>query len=424
VRLRFRHPLVRSATYRAAAPSDRRQAHRALAEATDSEADPDRRAWHRAHAATGLDETVAEELERSADRARSRGGVAAMAAFLERAAELTPDPGRRGARALAAAQAKLEAGAPEVAHELLASAELTPLDELQRARLQRLRAQIAFARKRGSDASPLLLDAAKRFEPLDAASARETYLEAFGAAIFAGREGRESGVVEVADAVRVAPSVPGPPRPIDVLLNGLAKRFTESYESAVPILRGALCAFIDRVEHGDDRLRWLWVACPVTPEPLAAELWDDETWHELANRAVNLARDVGALSVLPIALTYRACVHLHAGGVRRRVGADRGGRCDLPGHRKRAARVYVAGAPGLARSRSPCAACYRVEPPGRDRPGRRKSDRPGPLCDGRPVQRAWPLPGRPRRRPACVCPRGSRLLRLGAHRSRRGRRPK
>ena len=313
-RVRFRHPLVRSATYRAAEPSDRRQAHRALAEATDSEADPDRRAWHRAHAATGLDEAVAEELERSADRARSRGGVAAMAAFLERAAALTPDPGRRGGRALAAAQAKLDAGAPEAAHELLASAELTPLDELRRARLQRLRAQIAFARKRGSDAPPLLLDAAKRFEPLDAASARETYLEAFGAAIFAGREGRESGVVEVADAVRVAPSVPrptaanrrSPERSGEALHRILRER------SADPQGRAAR-ASIDRVEHGDDRLRWLWVACPVTPEPLASELWDDETWHELANRAVNLARDVGALSVLPIALTYRACVHLHAG---------------------------------------------------------------------------------------------------------------
>jgi hypothetical protein len=186
--------------------------------------------------ATGLDEAVAEELERSADRAQSRGGVAAMAAFLERAAELTPDPGRRGARALAAAQAKLDAGAPEAAHKLLATAELTPLDELRRARLQRLRAQIAFARKRGRDAPPLLLDAAKRFEPLDAASARETYLEAFGAAIFAGREGRGSGVVEVAEATRAAPSAPGPPRPIDVLLNGLAKRFTETYENAVPTL--------------------------------------------------------------------------------------------------------------------------------------------------------------------------------------------
>jgi DNA-binding CsgD family transcriptional regulator len=312
-RVWFRHPLVRSATYRAAAPSDRRQAHRALAEATDPEADPDRRAWHRAHAATGLDEAVAEELERSADRAQARGGVAAMAAFLERAAELTPDPRRRGARALAAAQAKLDAGAPEAARKLLATAELTPLEELPRARLQRLRAQIAFARTRGRDAPPLLLDAAKRFEPLDAASARETYLEAFGAAIFAGREGRGGGVVEVAEAVRAAPSAPGQPRPIDVLVNGLAKRFTETYESAVPTLQRALRAFADRAEHGDDHLRWLWVGCPVTPEPLAADLWDDETWHELASRAVNLARDLGALSVLPMALSYRACVHLHAG---------------------------------------------------------------------------------------------------------------
>ena len=151
-RVRFRHPLVRSAIYRAAPPSDRREVHRALAEATDPEADPDRRAWHRAHAAAGLDEAVAGELERSADRAQRRGGVAAMAAFLERAAELTPDPARRGARALAAAQAKLDAGAPEAAQALLATAELTPLDELQRARMQRLRAQIAFALRRGSDA--------------------------------------------------------------------------------------------------------------------------------------------------------------------------------------------------------------------------------------------------------------------------------
>lgn len=311
--VRFRHPLVRSAVYRAASLPDRQEAHRALAESIDADIDPDRRAWHRAQAAPGPDEDVAVELERSADRAQARGGIAAAAAFLQLAAELTPDPAPRGARALAAAQAKLDAGAPDAAHELLASAELTPLDELQRARLQRLRAQIAFARKRGSDAPPLLLDAAKRFEPLDAVSARETYLEAFGAAIFAGRECRESGVIEVAEAARAAPAAPNRPRPIDVLLNGLARRFTERYEKSVPTLTRALRAFAERDERGDDRLRWLWVACPVTPEPLAPELWDDETWHELTNRAVNLARDAGALSVLPIALSYRACVHLHAG---------------------------------------------------------------------------------------------------------------
>src|SRR4051794_1676343 len=176
-RARFRHPLVRSAVYQAAAVDERQQVHRALAEATDPEADPDRRVWHRAHAAAGLDEAVAGELERSAGRARRRGGVAAAAAFLARAAELTPDPARRGARALAAAQAKLQAGGREAAEELLATAELTPLDELQRARLQRLRAQIAFVFSRGSEGPPLLLDAARRLETLDAALARETYLE-------------------------------------------------------------------------------------------------------------------------------------------------------------------------------------------------------------------------------------------------------
>jgi hypothetical protein len=158
-RVRFRHPLVRSAIYRAATPGDRREVHQALAEATDPNANPDRRAWHRAHATAGLDEAVAGNLERSADRAQRRGGIAAAAAFLERAAELTPDPTRRGARALAAAQAKLEAGAPEAAQALLATGELTPLNELQRAHLERLRGQIAFARKRGSDAPSLLLAA-------------------------------------------------------------------------------------------------------------------------------------------------------------------------------------------------------------------------------------------------------------------------
>jgi hypothetical protein len=173
-RVRFRHPLVRSAVYRAAPVHERQEVHRALAEATDPEADPDRRAWHRAYAAAGLDEAVADELERSADRARRRGGVAAAAAFLERAAELTPDPARRGARALAAAQAKLEAGSREAAEALLATAELTPLDTLQRGLLQRLRAQIAFVFTRGSDGPPLLLDAARRLEALDPALARET----------------------------------------------------------------------------------------------------------------------------------------------------------------------------------------------------------------------------------------------------------
>jgi DNA-binding CsgD family transcriptional regulator len=304
-RIRFRHPLVRSAVYRAAAPPDRREVHRALGEATDPEADPDRRAWHRAHAAAGLDEAVAGELERSADRAQGRGGVAAMAAFLERAAELTPNPGRRGARALAAAQAKLDAGAPEAAQALLATAELTPLDELQRARMQRLRAQIAFALRRGSDAPALLLDAAKRLVPLDPGLARETCLEALAAAIFAGRLGNGRDVLRV---VRAAPPAAQPPAAADLLLNGLATRVTQGYAAAVAPLRGALEAF--RQDGGDSPAnnRWLWLACRV-----AADLWEHEIWDELATSGVRRAREVGALSIFPMSASYRAGVHVHAG---------------------------------------------------------------------------------------------------------------
>jgi DNA-binding CsgD family transcriptional regulator len=308
VRVRFRHPLVRAAAYRAATVPERRQAHRALAEATDPEADPDRRAWHRAHAAAGPDEEVAAELERSATRAQARGGVAAAAAFLERATELTADPVRRGPRALAAAQAKLDAASPDDASALVATADLCPLDELDRARLVRLRAQIAFARRRGSDAPPLLFEAARRLEALDAPLARETHLDALGAAIFAGRLGHGPGVVEMAQAARAAPPGPQPPRPVDLLLDGLACRFTEGYAAGVGPLRLALQA----VSEGDGDLRWLWLACRI-----ASELWDDETWEELATRQVRVARQTGALAVLPLALTYRSGVHLHSGELAR-----------------------------------------------------------------------------------------------------------
>jgi DNA-binding CsgD family transcriptional regulator len=314
-RVRFRHPLVRAAAYRAGPVADRQAAHQALAEETDPETDPDRRAWHRAHAATGPDEAVADELERSAVRAQGRGGVAAAAAFLERATELTPDPVRRGARALAAARAKFDAAAPDAAHELLATAEIGPLDDLQRAQLARLRAQIVFARRRGSDAPPLLLEAARQFEPLDAELARETHLEALGAAIFAGRLSRGPGEVrEVAQVGRTAPPAPQPPRLADLLLDGVTTRFTDGFVAGVAPLKQALEEFRREAGRSDgDVLRWLWTACPVAPEPVAPELWDDETWHELATRAVRLARQAGALAVLPVALVYRAGVHLHAG---------------------------------------------------------------------------------------------------------------
>lgn len=312
-RVRFHHPLVRSAVYRTAGLLERQDAHRALAEATDPEADPDRRAWHRAKAATGPDEAVAGELERSAGRAQGRGGIAAAAAFLERAAELTPDSVRRGARALAAARAKFEAGAPDVAYQLLTAAEIGPLDELQRARLVRLRAEIEFTRRRGSDASLLLLDAARRLERLDNRLARDTYLEALGAAIFAGRLGGR-GEREAAEAARAAPPGPEPPRSTDLLLDGVATRFTDGYVASVTPLRRAMLAFRQHAGRGRrDVVPSLWLVCPAVPQTVALELWDDETWSELATTAVRIAREAGALAVLPLALAYRAGVQVHAG---------------------------------------------------------------------------------------------------------------
>jgi DNA-binding CsgD family transcriptional regulator len=308
VRVTFRHPLLRSAIYRAASPEERRSAHRALAAATDPKIDPDRRAWHRAQATLAPDEEVAAELERSADRARARGGLAAAAAFLEQSAALTPDPLLRAGRKLTAAQAKHEAGAPTAALKLLAAADEGPLDELQRARLERLRAQLAFALRRGSDAPPLLLAAAKRLEPLNPDLARETYLEALAAAIFAGRLGGGRGVLEVAEAARAAPPAPQPARTIDLLLDGLANRFTDGYAAGVLPLRQALDAVSRDEGHSEDDIHWLWLACRIAPD-----LWEDETWHELATRQLQLARDGGALSVLPLAATYRAGVHVHAG---------------------------------------------------------------------------------------------------------------
>jgi DNA-binding CsgD family transcriptional regulator len=308
-RVRFLHPLVRSAAYRARPLPERRDVHRALADATDPLVDPDRRVWHRALAVVGLDETVAAELEGAARRAQGRGGIAAAAAFLERSSRLTPDAARRSARSLAAAQAEFEAGAPDAAYELLAAAEIGPLDELQRARLARMRAHVVFAQRRGSDAPALLLDAAKRLEALDAGLARETYLEALGAAVFAGRLGGRCGVREVAEAARAAPPGPEPRRPIDLLLDGAATRFTEGYGAGVPALRRALQAFRpEALRSEDDILRSLWLAWL-----LAGDLWDDEAWYELATHGVRLARETGALTLLPLDLEYRAGVHVHAG---------------------------------------------------------------------------------------------------------------
>jgi DNA-binding CsgD family transcriptional regulator/tetratricopeptide (TPR) repeat protein len=307
-RVRFRHPLVRSAVYRAASLEDRQSVHRALAAATDPDVDPDRHAWHCAHGASGPEESVAEELERSAGRAHARGGLAAAAAFLERAARLTLDPTRRADRALAAAKAKHDAGAPDAALALLATAQTGPLDELQRARVDLLRAQIAFVVGPGSDAAPLLLKAAKELEPLDVGLARETYLDAFSAAMFVGRVSGSADLLEVAQAARATPPSPKPPRAPDLLLDGLAVLITEGYPAGTPMLRRALVAFRGEDLSKEEGVRWLWLACNT-----AAMLWDDETWDVLSARHVRLARDAGALSVLPMALSSRIAVHLQAG---------------------------------------------------------------------------------------------------------------
>jgi DNA-binding CsgD family transcriptional regulator len=307
-RVTFRHPLVRSSVYRAASPDDRRAVHRALALATDPDIDPDRRAWHLAQATPGFDEDVACELERSASRAQARGGLAAAAAFLERAAALTPEPSRRAGRALAAAQAKYHAGAIDVALRLVAIAESGPLDELQRARVDLLHAQIAFAVNRGNDAPPLLLKAAKGLEPLDVTLARETYLEALSAAIFAGRLANADGLLEVAWAARAAPRSPDRPRAADLLLDGLALLVTMGYPAGTPILKRALTAFGNPETSREEDIRWLWIACHI-----AHDLWDYDTWRTLSTRFVQLARNAGALTVLPVALNNLMVMHLHAG---------------------------------------------------------------------------------------------------------------
>jgi DNA-binding CsgD family transcriptional regulator len=305
-RVRFRHPLVRSAAWRAADVHDLQEVHGALAEVT--ELDPDRRAWHRGQASTEPGEEVATELERSADRAHARGGFAAAAAFLERAAELTPDVGgHRTARVLAAAQAKLHAGEFDTALDLLAAAEEGPLDELGWARVDRLRAQVAFASSRGNEAPPLLLAAAKRLEPLDIELARDTYLDAFSAAMFAGRLAGTADVVEVAHAVPRTPAG-GTRRKGDMLLEGLASLFTDGYSAAIPLVRRALCAFSAEDLSVSEGLRWLWLAS-IT----AADVWDDECWHVLSTRHLTLARDAGALSELLLALNSHVVVHLSAG---------------------------------------------------------------------------------------------------------------
>ncbi|MEV0826895.1 ATP-binding protein [Nonomuraea rubra] len=295
-RVRFRHPLVRSVVYGSAAPHERQDAHRALAGATDPQADPDRRAWHLAGATAGPDEAVAAELERSAGRAQARGGVAAAAAFLERSAELTPDSARRGARALAAARAKHQAGGYDAARGLLDAAELTPLDEHQLAGAALLRGQIMLAARSAGTALPLLLTAARRLEPLDARLAEETYRDALDAALTIDRLPSGARLPDVARATLAAP--PGPlPERNHLLLRGLAVMTTEGYAAGVPLVRQALDDFRTAEISPEEGLGWLPLA-----SRMAFNVWDFDASTALSTRLVDLARERGALSVLPPAL--------------------------------------------------------------------------------------------------------------------------
>jgi DNA-binding CsgD family transcriptional regulator len=295
-RVTFRHPLVRSAMYRSAAAKDRRAVHLALAEATDREADPDRRAWHLAAAAAGPDEQVALELERSAGRAQARGGLAAAAAFLRRAVALTKDPVRRAGRALAAAQASLQAGAFEVALGLAATAGAGPLDEFQRAQVDLLRAHVTFAAGLWSDAPPLLLKAARRLESFDLDLARETYLTAWGAAGLAEDVAARDVLVEICRAVRGLPP-PGATSPRSLMLDGFALLITEGHAAATPTLQRAVLAVASI--PAADVLRWGW-----TTAGASAAVWDHEGWLASCARQVQVVRDAGALAALPIHLTY------------------------------------------------------------------------------------------------------------------------
>jgi DNA-binding CsgD family transcriptional regulator len=294
-RVRFRHPLVRSAVYRSASESERRAVHLALAEVTDREIDPDRRAWHLAAAAVGPDEEIASELERSAGRAQARGGLAAAAAFLTRAVALTSDPALRGERALAAADASLQAGVFESTHGLLSAAEAGPLSELQRARLDLFRAEASYSENRGNEAPALLIRAAKTLEALDPRVARETYLDAWGSALFAGALASNGSLHDVSREAATAPRTPGAPRRSDFLLDGLALAFTDGRTAAAPILGRAASGFAGGEVSAEEVLRWGWLATAA-----AVMVWDYDTCLAISRRGVALAREAGALTVLAV----------------------------------------------------------------------------------------------------------------------------
>lgn len=314
-RFELRHPLVRSAVYRAAPAEERRRVHAALADATDPEIDPDRRAWHRAQATVSPDETVAADLERSAGRARRRGGAGAAAAFLERAAALTPDRERATVRLVAAAQAMQDAGAPQDALRLLAAAPDDALPPREAALAAALRARARYALDRDATIAPALVAAAQRLAPLDAAAAREAYLDAFSVARYAGRvaqavEPDASPAISLADvghAVLEATRDETPERPLDLVLQGQARIAVRDYAGGVPLLRRAFAAYDPRTARSAD-LPWILRACQE-----AFDIWDLDALRTLSAAQVELARAGGVLAALPNALNLRGVALLQDG---------------------------------------------------------------------------------------------------------------
>ena len=308
-RVRFRHPLVRSATYGAATSEDRCAAHLALAEATDAGVDPERRVWHLAAGATGPDEAVASELERTANTAQARAGLAAAAAFLQRAVELTDEPARRAERALAAAQAQLHAGAFESALSLLAESDAVAVDDLQRGRAERLRGQVQWASRPGAEAPPLLLEAARKLERLDVQLARETYLEAWMASFVAGGYAHPGGrLPEISRAARAGPPASATPGLCDYLLDGNVASVIDGRAASASSFRAALEMFL-----GDQLTASEWLQWGHHATHAAVTAWDIDSWGKLSARHVDLARGSGALAPLAIALSGRAMFHAWCG---------------------------------------------------------------------------------------------------------------
>ena len=306
--VRFRHPLVRAAAYDGASEEDRRRAHAAIAEVMNGESDLDRRAWHRALAAVGPNDALADELERSAGRARARGGQLAVAAFLERSLDLTIDPARRATRAIAAAEAKFLAGSRDDALRLVGLAAGGHLDEVQLARVDVLRGRLATSQRRVLDALPLLLGAAQRIERFNSGLARDAYRDALIAAVYAGRFGGEPGLHRIASAIQSAPRPGGPPSLTDSLLDAAARLASGDWQAGAPAIKRALAEIRGMDAPEQLGIHWLCLAAGVSEW-----VWEEETWDSLSRRSLDLVRDGGTLGLLPMAAQTRVGWQLFAG---------------------------------------------------------------------------------------------------------------